>query len=171
MKVSRPDSNGWWNWYEGGRDKPERVLLVANGAMVASDDDLCQAIGGDPIDRDDNYWEGTDTTQEYMPGEWEKIEDHDAGATTMTPMSDERLAEIDDDMRQFGYVDNDMAAELLAEVHRLRDVPPEVAAAMEVFTSNPSVSSDSRWIEIMHKKQEASNTIAAHFTALFKKGA
>lgn len=39
----------------------------------------------------------------------------------MTPMSEERLAEIDDDIRQRGYVDNDTAAELLAEVHRLRD--------------------------------------------------
>lgn len=88
----------------------------------------------------------------------------------MTPISDDRLAEIDDDMRQFGYVDNDMAAELLAEVHRLRDVPPEVAAAMERV--RPRLMRVGNWHVVEHEATTLTDLqiIAAHFTTLFKKG-
>jgi hypothetical protein len=77
-KKERPDRNGWWNWYESGSSTPEKILLTANGAVVASDDEWQQATGvhpeNDVAGTNANYWEGTDTTQEMMPGLWEFID-------------------------------------------------------------------------------------------------
>lgn len=73
-RASVPDKPGWWLWRENwpnGRD--ERLLIVCGShhSEVAGDDDLAQALGsGRHRDRDDNYWEGTDTAT--MGGYWKK---------------------------------------------------------------------------------------------------
>lgn len=113
----------------------------------------------------------------------------------MKPMSEERLAEIDGDMRQRGYVGNDTAAELLAEVHRLRDrlkavetnrdrwragAEAEASAHDEVRdeldrlrTLPPEVAAAMERYKKLHggpQKEDAADAIAAHFTTLFTKG-
>jgi hypothetical protein len=69
---NRPDRNGWWEWREGGRDKIEKILLTADGNCVADDDEWGAAMGRSPEHKtySENYWEGTDTTQQLMPGLW-----------------------------------------------------------------------------------------------------
>ena len=82
------------------------------------------------------------------------------------PMTEERLREIDDQMAQRGYLDNETTAELLAEVNRLRTLPPEVAAAMERYGNREELLR----LESYYEYETDLDTIAAHFTALFQKG-
>lgn len=79
-------------------------------------------------------------------------------ATTMTPMSEERLREIETEKVHYLAVALSQRHELLAEIHRLRTLPPEVAEAMGRYAADPERTSE------LH-------TIANYFTALFKKGA
>ena len=85
QRLVRPDSSGWWQWYEGQLldDDPEewegatgeRLLTGEGGTHIASDDEWWQATGENP-DKDTwhgNYWEGTETTQHMMPGLWGKV--------------------------------------------------------------------------------------------------
>lgn len=71
----RPNHGGWWEWMEGGHGKPERLLLVEDGSCVAYDDEWEQATGRNPEHNcySENYWEGTDTTQDLMPGLWRYV--------------------------------------------------------------------------------------------------
>ena len=85
------------------------------------------------------------------------------------PMSDERIVEIGRCFLQLGFIPDSVGQELLDEVVRTRDIPPDVQEAMEVFIASPTVSSDSKWIEIMHKKQAASGIIAAWAVSHFRK--
>lgn len=73
-RKSRPQSDGWWLYREGGRSRVEKILLIAGGASVASDDEWEQATGKPPENDayTENYWEGTDTDQRMMPGLWMK---------------------------------------------------------------------------------------------------
>jgi hypothetical protein len=71
--LDRPNCNGWWIWRErGSSHRDERLLIAGNGAIVASDDEWEQETGRPAEDGafSYNYWEGTDTTQEMMPGRW-----------------------------------------------------------------------------------------------------
>jgi len=76
----QPDSNGWWLWREGGRAKDDvLLLLVGDGSEIASDDEWECSAGFPPQKPWDdvfhrNYWEGTETTQEMMPGLWIKTD-------------------------------------------------------------------------------------------------
>lgn len=49
------------------------------------------------------------------------------------PMSDERLAEIGRCFLQLGFIPDSVGQELLDEVVRTRDIPPDVQAAMERY--------------------------------------
>lgn len=68
-KLLRPNCNGWWDWYEGGGYVAERILVSGDGKIVAFDDEWEAEMGRAPSDCD-NYWEGTETTPEHMPGFW-----------------------------------------------------------------------------------------------------
>lgn len=72
--LARPDRNGWWLWLEGGTGcRTELLLVTGKGMCIADDDDWHQAVGRAPSDlsgESENYWEGTETTQEMMPGLW-----------------------------------------------------------------------------------------------------
>lgn len=81
--LARPDSAGWWLWYEGlspsddfedCAPEPERLLIVNGGHHVADDEDYLDITGRSPdVDAwTKNYWAGTETTQEEMPGLWER---------------------------------------------------------------------------------------------------
>lgn len=67
-----PNSSGWWLWREGNRKNAERLLLTADGKMVAEDDEWSKATGLPGITNgiEHNYWSGTNTTQSMMPGMW-----------------------------------------------------------------------------------------------------
>jgi hypothetical protein len=71
-KLRRPDRSGWWDWHEGReRFDPARILVGNGGKTVASDEAWELNIGRKPSEiMCENYWEGTDTTQRYMPGYW-----------------------------------------------------------------------------------------------------
>lgn len=72
--ISRPDKAGWWLWLENGNHARTELLLVGDrGTHIADDDDWEQAVGRAPSDargESENYWEGTETTQNMMPGLW-----------------------------------------------------------------------------------------------------
>jgi hypothetical protein len=69
--IEQPDRDGWWEWMCGGDGEPERLLLCADGRSVAYDDEWEEAMGRSPNPiYSENYWEGTDTTPDYMPGLW-----------------------------------------------------------------------------------------------------
>lgn len=74
-KLKHPNSDGWWLWFERGcGSKGERILVSSKGLIVASDDEWEVAMGRKPEEvYCENYWEGTDTTQRFMPGSWQKI--------------------------------------------------------------------------------------------------
>lgn len=71
----RPDSGGWWEWKEGGRGRVEKLLLTPSGLEVESDDEWEKEMGRNPSHDgfEENYWEGTETTQRMMPGTWRKL--------------------------------------------------------------------------------------------------
>lgn len=58
---------------QGGRCRPEKVLLTADGQTVAYDVEWATAMGREPIDGE-NYWEGTVTNQKNMPGTWRQCQ-------------------------------------------------------------------------------------------------
>lgn len=71
-RRARPHCGGWWEWMEGGRGRVENLLLTACGKEVEGDDEWEQATGR-KAEHDgwaENYWEGTATTQDEMPGLW-----------------------------------------------------------------------------------------------------
>lgn len=72
IPLDQPDRDGWWEWTENGERRPELVLVRGGGALVASDDEWEQATGSSPEHESysENYWEGTETTPQMMPGRW-----------------------------------------------------------------------------------------------------
>jgi hypothetical protein len=72
--IGQPNSSGWWLWMEAGEYHPVKLLLSNGGRQVAYDYELAEVLGR-PVGENENYWEGTDTTQEYMPGAWKKAAD------------------------------------------------------------------------------------------------
>ena len=79
-RLVRPTSGGWHKWFQEPFNTPdnelgegELVLVDAEGTHVVSDDEYLQIVGKSPCpDFCENYWEGTETNQEMMPGFWIK---------------------------------------------------------------------------------------------------
>jgi hypothetical protein len=72
--LKRPNSGGWWDWFERGCGTPERILVADGGRYVVYDDAWTKAMGRKPNEvLCENYWEGTETTQAMMPGSWRKV--------------------------------------------------------------------------------------------------
>ena len=115
----------------------------------------------------------TTMTENYSKSQQKRMAIQRGEATAMTPMSEERLRELT------GMTLRSTELELLSEVHRLRTLPPDVAAAMERYakhiesengpTSSPYARPRGGLTAEWLMDQEL---IAAHFTALFtEKGA
>lgn len=83
-RRARPHCGGWWEYRESGNGWVEYVLLTDSGLCVVSDDEWESKVGREPDEvHCENYWEGTDTNDEYMPGLWRQCKkglsyDHDA---------------------------------------------------------------------------------------------
>jgi hypothetical protein len=71
--IERPDHAGWWLWLEGGSGCRTELLLIDEGGTHVAGDDEWEQAAGKPVDGDgweENYWQGTETTQKQMPGLW-----------------------------------------------------------------------------------------------------
>lgn len=61
---TRPDSDGYWLWREGGDETAVRLLLDNDGLTVAE----CKT--DEPEGTPQYYWEQTSADQKTMPGLW-----------------------------------------------------------------------------------------------------
>jgi hypothetical protein len=74
-RLGRPHCGGWWEYRECGGRRVEKILLIPCGQEVVGDDEWEQATGR-KAEHDgfvENYWDGTATTQNEMPGLWRQL--------------------------------------------------------------------------------------------------